>query len=162
MLKKKNPLYDSNQIESEINPKFVARDILKPETLLANMLGVDSLLEVKTKNPIVKLNLSSLPIIGDNLHNYKLYCEIVQQFPYIKRLLEGLFKLNVEFGIYSIYVQQEDFCNQITFYTNQYFQVYFDNKELIDMCNDYRVFCQMPGNEKYKISISINLYKHED
>lgn len=91
------------------------------------------------------------PIKGNTNHNFKVYEDIVAQYPHIKHIIEEIFKPSPEYALYDVWEQD----NSFTFYFHQSMSVYMGTGDNAEFLKKYKVSVQVPGNQDYTFSITI-------
>ena len=86
--------------------------------------------------------------------NYQLYKKIIVIFPHIKEIFENTYQIYPNYQIEKI--SKGD--NAITFWLNKSgsCSIYYNNKKKLELLEKYKVSFQVPGNQEYGFSISIN------
>lgn len=93
-------------------------------------------------NPIQKGNTNA---------NSKIYKEIIKDFPHMEIILKGMYA-STDYALYNICISDA----RIVFYFHQSMAINFYQQDFIDLCLKYEVSMQVPGNQDYTFSISIN------
>jgi hypothetical protein len=87
-------------------------------------------------------------------NNYDLYKILVSEHPPMKLILETILKTSPENRIEQIREEKD----RIVFWFSNFgsMAIYFGNKQFMDLMRLYDVYIQVPGNQTYSFSVSIN------
>lgn len=88
---------------------------------------------------------------GNTSMNSRAYKEIIKDFPHMEYILTNMY-VSTDYALHNIWDSQE----RIVFYFNQSMALYFKNQEVIDLLLKYKTSMQVPGNQEYTFSISID------
>ena len=96
-------------------------------------------------------------ITGDDRRNAQLYEGIVERHPFVKTIAEDIFHIVPSYGLWQI---QED-GRGVTLWCGRARSMgaYFNDQTKMDLLIDHKVSFQVPGNQDYAYSLSINYEK---
>ena len=86
--------------------------------------------------------------------NFEIYQEAVQRHPFVETIVEKIFHVVPNY----LHQIQED-KRGVTVWCHNSCGLYFSNQEMADLLIQHRVSFQVPGNQEYTFSISINFEK---
>ena len=99
------------------------------------------------KNSIIDEKLSER-------ENYQLYQRLIMVYPHVKTIMEDIYGIYPNYRIDSIRKDKR----RISFWIVQSGSctVYYNNIKKLEVLEKYRVMFQVPGNQEYSFSISMN------
>ena len=81
--------------------------------------------------------------------NFKEYEELCKSYPHFKQILEDLLGTAPRYAIHDI----RDNDNRVVFYFHQSLAI---SSSICDFMKKYEISIQVPGNQSYTFSVSIN------
>lgn len=94
---------------------------------------------------------------GNTSINAKAFDFIVKEYPHMSHIL-SLMYVSPDYALENIWVSED----RIVFYFHQSMGFYFNTQDKVNLCLKYGVSLQMPGNQDYSFSISIDKVSKEE